>query len=622
MRKILLYLIIGFTGLVFLGRLLYLQVFDTSFAVLSQTNAVKKEYVYPHRGYIFDRNGELMVSNQPSYDVMAIPREVEPFDTTELTHMLDISPEKLGKQLDKAKIYSPRLASVIVPQLSKEEYAYLQEKMRKYKGFYIQKRSLRDYQVHNAANVLGYISEVNNAEIHENPYYQSGDLIGRQGVEKQYEKILRGVKGVKYIQKDHFNREIGSYKSGKYDTLPTKGKDITLTIDEELQAYGQKLMEHKHGGIVAIEPKTGEILSLVTAPSYDPSLLVGRQRSKNFTKLWYDTINKPLYDRSLQAMYSPGSPFKTVTGLIALEEGVIDTVETLSCHHGFYYGRSAHMACHGHPSPLNMKRAIAYSCNSYFAKVYRRVIENYDRPQKGMDVWKHHLESFGLGQFLGYDLPVGRAGRIPDGDYYNRAYNYPKYHWSATYTLSNGIGQGEVATTPIQLANMIAAISNRGWYYTPHILKKIEGKPISDKRFTTKNQTTIDKKYFDPIIEGMYDVYEFGTANFLKVPGIKICGKTGTAENKTKIGGKTVQLTDHSIFVAFAPKDDPKIAISVFVENGYWGSRYAGRIASLMIEKYLKREVTRTRMEDWITSHSLEEEYAKPYSGEPFKINQ
>lgn len=622
MRKILPYILITITGFVLLGRLFYLQVIDSSFAILSENNAIKVEYDYPQRGYMFDRNGELLVSNQPSYDVMAIPREVKPFDTTELSMLLEVTPKRLAHQLDKAKIYSPRLPSVIVAQLTKNEYAYLQERMRKYQGFYIQKRSSRDYQIHNAANVLGYISEVNNAEIDANPYYRAGDLIGRQGVEKEYEELLRGVKGVQYIQKDHFNRDIGPYKKGIYDTLPQKGKDITLTLDEKLQKYGEGLMKNKHGGIVAIEPGSGEILALITAPSYDPSLLVGRKRSKNFTKLWYDTIAKPLYDRSLQAMYPPGSPFKTVTGLIALQEGVIDTTETIACHHGFYYGRMAHMNCHGHPAPLSMKKAIAYSCNSYFAQTYRRIIENYDTPQKGMDVWKHHLESFGFGDFLGYDLPVGRAGRIPDGDYYNRVYDYPKYRWYASATLSNGIGQGEVATTPIQLANMIAAISNRGFYYTPHILKEIDGKPITDKRFTTKNQTTIDEKYFKPIIEGMYGVYEYGTASFLQIPGVEICGKTGTAENKTKIDGKTVQLTDHSIFVAFAPKDDPKIAIAVFVENGYWGSRYGGRIASLMIEKYLKGKITRTDLEDWVTSHSLEDEYAKPYSGEPFKINQ
>ncbi|SHJ16098.1 penicillin-binding protein 2 [Mesonia phycicola] len=620
MRRILPFILIVLTGFVFLGRLFYLQIVDDSLAILSQKNAIKIEYDYPQRGYIFDRNGKLLVSNQPSYDVMAIPREVEPFDTLELSTLLNISIEQLGKQLDKAKIYSPRLPSVIVPQLTKEEYAYFQEKLRKYEGFYIQKRSSRDYQIDYGANVLGYISEANDAEIKKNIYYQAGDLIGRQGVEKQYEDLLRGTKGVKYIQKDHFNREIGSYKDGIYDTLPVKGKDVTLTLDAELQAYGEKLMKHKWGGIVAIEPKTGEILSLVSAPGYDPDLLVGRKRSKNFNKLWYDTIARPLYDRSLQAMYPPGSPFKTMTALIALQENVISTTEGIECHHGFSYGRSSRMKCHGHASPLSMEPAIAHSCNAYFGKVYRRIIEKYETPQAGMNAWHDHLTSFGLGNFLGNDLPVGQPGRIPDAEYYNKW--YPDDRWQASYTLSNGIGQGEIATTPIQLANMTAAIANRGWYYTPHILKKIDEDPLKNPKYTTKNITTIDAENFEPIIAGMHDVYKYGTAKYINIPGIEICGKTGTAENYTKIDGERTQLTDHSIFIAFAPKDDPKIAIAVFVENGGFGSGYGGKIASLMIEKYLKGKITRTDLENWVLSHSLEDEYAKPYSGKPFKINQ
>lgn len=620
MRKLLSLFIIIITGFIFIGRLFYLQVIDTSFVALSESNAISVDYDYPQRGYIFDRNGELLVSNQPSYDVMAIPREIKPFDTLEFSGLLNISKERLENQLDKAKIFSPRLPSVIVPQLTKNEFAYLQEKMRKYEGFYIQKRSLRDYKTENSASVLGYISEVTNAEVDELTYYKSGDLIGRSGVEKQYEDVLRGVKGVKYTQKDRFNREIGSYKEGVYDTLPVKGKDITLTLDAKLQAYGEKLMKGKRGGIVAIEPSSGEILSLITAPSYDPDLLVGRKRSKNFTKLWYDSINKPLLNRGLQAMYPPGSPFKALTGLIALEENVIDTKETISCHMGFSYGRSARMGCHHHASPLSMTPALAQSCNSYFAKTYRSIIEKFESSEKGMDAWNKHLKSFGLGGFLGNDLPVGQPGRIPDGEYYNKW--YPGGRWTATYTLSNAIGQGEVLATPIQLANFTAAIANRGWFYTPHILKEIDDNPIKNEKFTKKKQTTISKENFEPIIEGMLNAYEYGTARSLKIPGIEICGKTGTAENFTKINGERTQLTDHSVFVAFAPKDNPKIAIAVLVENGHFGSKYAGKIASLMIEKYLKEEITRTDLEDWILNNSLEEEYAKPLSGEPFLINQ
>ncbi|MGB7785860.1 MAG: penicillin-binding protein 2 [Salinimicrobium sp.] len=622
MRRILLYIIIITTGLMFLARLFYLQILDDSFEGRSENNAIKVVYDYPQRGFIFDRNGELLVSNQPSYDVMVIPRNLKPFDTTEFCKILSLTPEQLATRLDKAKIYSPRLPSVVVPQLTKSEYAYLQEKMRKYEGFYIQKRSLRDYYTQHGANVLGYIAEVNQRIVNENPYYLSGDLIGRQGVEGYYEELLRGVKGVKYIQKDRFNRDIGPYKNGIYDTLPKKGKDLTITIDAELQAYGEKLMENKRGGIIAIEPSSGEILAMVTAPNYDPADLVGRKRSENFTKLWLDSISKPLFDRGLQAEYPPGSPFKTINALIGLQEGVVTTQDRFVCQHGYYYGRGRKLGCHAHASPLSMIPGIAQSCNAYFANVYRRIIEKYPTPQEGVDAWAAHLRSFGLGDYLGSDLSTGRPGKIPTSEYYNNIYNYPTYKWFATATISNAIGQGEVLMTPIQLANMTAAIANRGWFYTPHILKEIEGSPIQNEEFTEKKMTTIDPQNFEPVVEGMHQVYKMGTASALQIPGIEIAGKTGTAENFTKINGKRVQLTDHSIFIAFAPVDNPKIALAVFVENGYWGGRYAGRIAGLMIEKYIKGEITRKDMEDWIMTHSLEEEYAKPYSGEPFKINQ
>ncbi len=622
MRRLLLYIIIITTGFIFIGRLFYLQIIDESFARLSEDNAIKVVYNYPQRGYIFDRNGELLVSNQPSYDVMAIPRNIKAFDTAEFCSILKLTPEELSKKLDKAKIYSPRLPSIIVPQLTKSEYAYLQEKMRKYPGFYIQKRSLRDYQTQNGSNVLGYIAEVNNKIIQDNPYYISGDLIGKQGVEGQYEELLRGIKGVKYIQKDRFNRDIGPFKEGIYDTLPKKGKDVTISIDAVLQAYGEKLMENKRGGIVAIEPATGEILSLITAPSYDPALLMGRQRSANFTKLYYDTIARPLYDRGLLAEYPPGSPFKTINALIALQEGVVDPHDRFSCNRGYIYGRGRKLGCHPHASPLDMIPGIAQSCNAYFANVYRRIIEKYPTPQEGVDTWAKHLNSFGLGQFLGYDLPAGRSGKIPNADYYNKIYEYPTYKWFSTATISNAIGQGEVLMTPIQLANMTATIANKGWYYTPHILKSIEGESISDPDYTQKKFTTIDSEHFIPVIEGMHQVYKAGTASALQIPGIEIAGKTGTAENYTKINGKRTQLTDHSIFIAFAPVDNPKIAIAVFVENGYWGGRYAGRIASLMIEKYLRNSISRKDMETWVLTHSLEDEYLKPLSGQPFTINK
>ena len=618
MRKFLLFLSIIIVGLTFIFRLFYLQIYSSRDQDLFEDNAIKKVYDYPKRGFVYDRNGELLVANQPSYDVMLIPREVKPLDTLEFCSLLKITKKKFKQLYNKAYHYSPWLPSVFIPHLSKEDYAVLQEKMRKFEGFYIQKRSLRLYETSIGANVLGNIGEVNNAIIKKEPYYRMGDLIGKQGIEVSYENVLRGVKGIKFIQKDRFNRDIGPYKNGIYDTLPKPGKDITITIDSKLQEYGELLMKNKRGGIIAIEPSSGEILAMVSAPSYNPNLLVGRNRSKNYSKMHYDTISRPLYDRSLLAQYPPGSPFKVLNALIGLQEGVVTTHDKFSCRMGYYYNGRKLTGCHSHKSPLSMIDGIAKSCNSYFCNVYRRIIDKYDDPYEGMNVWSNHIKSFGLGNYLGYDLKIGSKGRIPDGAFYDKWYG--KGRWSSTFNLSNAIGQGEVEATPIQLANMAAAISNRGYFYTPHIIKSIENDTI-DKKFTTRKHTTIDKENFEPVVEGMFDVYNKGTAVYLKVPGIDICGKTGTAENFMKINGVKTQLTDHSIFVAFAPKDNPKIALAVFVENGYWGSRFAGKIASLMIEKYIKGHITRTDLENWILTHSLENEYAKPYSGEPFKIN-
>ena len=621
MRKLLLLTTVILVGLVFIARLFYLQVYGGYTYDIFEDNAISKDYNYPKRGYVYDRNGKLLVANQPSYDVMVIPREVEPMDSIKLNefcNLLKITPKDYQKKLDRATNYSPRLSSPFVPQLSKNDYAVLQEKIRKFEGFYIQKRSLRSYQTTIGANVLGDIGEVNRRIIAKQPYYKMGDLIGNQGIEKTYEQTLRGVKGIKFTQKDRFNKNIGPYKDGVFDTLPKPGKDITVTIDAELQAYGELLMKHKRGGIVAIDPQSGEILAMVTGPSYNPNLLVGRDRSKNFTKLYRDTIAKPLFDRGLKAQYPPGSPFKVINALIGLQEGVVDTSDKFTCRMGYYYGSRKLTGCHHHKSPLAMNGGIAQSCNAYFVNVYRRIIDKYDDAGKGMNTWAEHAKSFGLGNYLNNDLSVGSKGRIPDGDYYDKAYGDNR--WSSTYIVSNAIGQGEVETTPIQLANMAAAIGNRGYYYTPHIIKNIEGETILSK-YTTPKYTTIDKQHFEPVVQGMFDVYNKGTARSLRIPGIDICGKTGTAENYVKIDSVKTQLTDHSIFVAFAPKDNPTIAIAVFVENGYWGSRFAGRMASLMIEKYIKGHITRTDMEKWILTHSLENEYAKPYSGEPFKIN-
>jgi penicillin-binding protein 2 len=608
MRKVLLPTLIIVAASLLVIRIFYLQIIDDSFKLKSDNNAIKIKYDYPERGYIYDRNGKLLVSNQASYDIMVIPREIKNLDTIEFCELLDITKEDFIKKIEKAKVYSPRLPSVFLTQLNKIEFAAFQEKIRKFEGFYFQKRSLRDYEVDFGANIFGFITQVNENLIAKNPYYNSGDLIGKQGVEESYEEILRGIKGVKYIQKDKYNREIGSFKEGKYDTIAVQGEDINLSIDAEIQKYGEELMINKRGGIVAIEPKTGEILALVTAPSYDPAILVGRQRSKNYTQLYKDSIAKPLYDRGLLAEYPPGSPFKIMTGLVALQEGVINEQTSVACHHGFSYARGRFMRCHCHGGMLQLHRGIYESCNAFFGTAYMKTINKYVKPASAVDVWSKHVKSFGLGQFMGYDLPTGRKGNIPDSKTYKRI--YPNGGWRSTAIVSNAIGQGEVLMTPIQLANMMATIANRGYYYTPHIIKKIEGKPI-DKKFTTKHVTTIDRKYFSPIIDGLFDVYNLGTAYHLKVEGIDICGKTGTAENFAKIGGKRTQLEDHSIFVAFAPKDNPKIAIAVMVENGGFGATIAGPIASLMIEKYLRKKITRTDLETRILNKSLQGQYAK-----------
>ena len=620
MRRLLLFFTVILVGIVFIGRLFYLQVYTTNTYSIDEDNAIRKVFHYPKRGYVYDRNGVLLVANQPSYDVMVIPREVKPLDTTEFCSLLKIDKAQFVKSFNRANNYSPRLPSVFLAHLSKEDYALLSEKMRKFEGFYIQKRSLRDYQTSIGANVLGFIAEVNQGIIDNDPYYKMGDLIGKQGIELSYENELRGVKGVKYIQKDRFNKDIGSYKDGQHDITPEPGKDITITIDAVLQAYGEQLMQNKRGGIVAIEPATGEILSLVSAPTYNPNLLVGRERSRNYTHLYNDTISRPLIDRGLLRMHEPGSPFKTLIALTALQEGVLDETTTITCRGGYYYGRNNRkMACHCGSGKRNLNSGIARSCNAYFANAFRKTIEKYDKADESMDKWSEHIKSFGLGNYLGYDLSIGKKGNIPDGEYYNKW--YPDFRWGATTIISNSIGQGEVLVTPIQLANMTAAIANRGHYYTPHIIKSIQEDSI-DVKYRNRHQTTIDRTHFEPVVQGMFDVYNKGTASFLRVPGINICGKTGTAENFTKIDGVRTQLTDHSIFVAFAPKDNPKIAISVFVENGYYGARWAGRIASLMIEKYLKGEVSLKAMEQLVLEKSLEEEYMKPYSGEPFVINQ
>jgi len=616
------FVLLSFTlgsSLLFLIQLVSLQIFNQNYSELSLNNALEKRPVYPTRGLIYDRYGTLLVANQPVYDLMVIPENTISFDTLELISFLEISKEELVGSLYKARRFSSKRPSVVSRQISKEKQALFKEKIWKYTGFYFQKKTIRDYSFPIASNILGYTSEINPTELKNKTDYDLGEMIGRQGIEKAYEDVLRGRKGFQFFQKDRFNRIIGSYEEGSFDTAPEAANNLTLTIDAELQSYGASLMQNKRGGIVAIEPSSGEVLALVTAPSYDPNLLLGSGRSENFRALVNDTLAKPLFDRGLQAEYSPGSPFKTLNALIALQENVISPSTQFSCNQGHFYARGAFMKCH---CPIgtsnNLLKGIYNSCNSFFAKTYRRIIEKDSTAAAGLDRWRTHLEKFGLGNYLGYDLPIGKRGFIPSSSYYDRWYS--KGSWGPTTVISNAIGQGEILTTPIQMANFTAAIANRGFYVKPHFTTP-KDQAIKDS-FYTKNYTLIEARHFETVIEGMHQVVERGTARIAKIPGIEVCGKTGTAENFIRLNGEKTQLTDHSIFVAFAPKENPKIALAVFVENGYWGGRWAAPIASLMIEKYLKGKVKRTWLENRMLNGSLQNEYLKPLSGKPFEINE
>ena len=620
MRKILLFLIVIITSLVFIFRLYYLQVYKSEPYSIYEDNAIRKVYTYPKRGYIYDRNNKLLVSNQPSYDVMIIPGLVKELDTIEFCNLLKISKDYFKKEIKRTTKYSRRIPSVFLPHLSKEDYGFLAEKIRKFDGFYIQKRNLRQYNAKIGANVLGYVAEVNRSNIQKDNYYSQGDIIGTQGIESSYEKYLRGEKGIKFIQKDRFNRDIGAFDNGMHDINSIAGSDLTITIDSKLQEYGELLMANKKGAIVAIEPGTGELLALVSAPSYNPNLLVGRERSENYFELYNDSIYKPLLDKGLLSTFPAGSPFKIIVGLIALEQNVIDDKSTIYCNGEYIYGRNKKsMKCHCGGGYRNIYNGISKSCNSYFADIYRKTITLDNNISDNFDKWSENVKSFGLGNYLGNDLTVGKKGMIPNSKFYDKW--YPDFRWGPTTNLSNAIGQGEILATPIQLANMMAAVANKGFYYTPHIIKKIEGDSIPIK-FIQKKTINIKKKHFDIIEVGLTEVIKSGTGKLLKVPGIEISGKSGTAENFTKINGKKTQLTDHSIFVAYAPKNEPKIAIAVLVENGHYGSTWAGRISSLMIEKYLKNDITLKKTENLVINKSLAEEYKKPFTNIPFSINE
>ena len=600
-------------------QLFNLQVLNKKNSDVSSKASVQKIYNFPERGYLYDRNNKLIVSNQPYYDLLIVPNDVNINDSIKIANDLGISVKDFNTKYKKARKFSPLKASIFISSLTKEEYAKIQEKMWKLSGFFVQKNSKRKYNYSTAANLFGYISEVNDYEIKNNSYYKSGEMIGRQGLEKTYESILRGEKGVNYFQKDKFNRIIGKFNDGINDTLPTISKKLKLTLDIDLQTYGDSLMNNKYGSIVAIEPKSGEILALVNSPGYDPNLLVGRERSERYRSLNNDSIGKPLFDRGLQGHYPPGSTFKIINALIGLQENIIKQETTFKCDGGHFYARNSFMKCHtSEPTFTNLNNAVYTSCNTYFAKTYRGIIENYDSPSIGLDKWVNYVKSFGFGNYLGYDHPTGKPGFIPTSAYYNSWYNNS---WKAVTTISNSIGQGEILTTPIQLANFAATIANRGWYITPHFVKEIENDSININ-YRKKNKTLINSEHFEPVIQGMINVVEKGTATNSIIRNIKIAGKTGTAENFVKINGIKKQLTDHSIFIGFAPANDPKIAVCVFIENGYWGSRWAAPISSLIIEKYINGKIERNWLEKYILEGDLSAEYLKPYLTSNFNINE
>lgn len=592
------YIIGGFFGLViliFIIRLFSIQVIDDSFKTSSENNVIRKQIDYPRRGLIYDRNKELIVYNEAAYDLMITPKQATSLDTALICSLLEIDTLNLMKRIEKASNYSMYKASVLMKQISVETYTKLQENMFLMPGFFVQTRTLRKYPYSTASHLLGYVGEVNQRIVKSTPYYKEGDYIGVSGIEKAYEDKLRGQKGVKLLLKDVHNNIKGSFNDGKFDIKSKPGKDLQSSIDIFLQNYGESLMKNKRGSIVALEPSTGEILCLVSSPNYDPNILVGRKRSENYLILNEDTINKPLFNRASLAQYPPGSTFKLINALIGLQEKVIYSGSKFNCDEGYVYGEEKRkMKCHPHRSPLNLIESISNSCNAYFCNVYRAIIEKYPNTYEGYDVWRNYVTSFGLGNWLNNDLPTGQKGFVPTPNFYDRIYG--KNRWKSLTNLSLSIGQDALLTTPIQMANMTAAIANRGYYYTPHIVKSIENDSIDD-RFRKPIRTMVDSSLFEIVIKGMQEVVEdeeLGTSNIAKMENITVCGKTGTAQNP--------HGEDHSIFIGFAPKDNPKIALAVYVENGGWGSTWAVPIASLMIEKYLNDTIER----DWLEKKIVE----------------
>lgn len=585
------YVIGGFIiliALIFIGRLFDLQLNDAKYKRSADTNAFLKKTVYPSRGLIYDRNGELVVYNQPAYDVMLIPRDVQPFDTIDFCRTLNITPDELQrrfKDMRSSAGYSSYTPQRLIAQLSAQDYGRLQEKLYRFPGFFIQKRILRQYKHATAPNVLGNIREVSQADIDRDDYYAAGDYTGDLGVEKSYEPYLRGIKGVEILIRDARGRIQGRYENGAHDVKPVSGRDLTLSLDIRLQEYAESLMVGKRGAVVAIEPSTGEILCMVSTPGYDPRLLVGRERGKNYRALVNDE-RMPLFDRALMGTYPPGSTFKPTQGLILLEEGIIDLNTTYPCSHGYISG-GLRVGCHAHGSPLPLKPALQTSCNAYFCWGFKAMIDRrskYGSSAKAFEIWKKHLVSMGYGYKLGVDLPSESRGFLPNDRFYNKFYG--EGHWSANTIISVSIGQGEILATPLQIANLGATIANRGYFRTPHVVKAIQDTVLPESTDSLR-YPTINRKHYDAIAEGMRMAVTGGTCRRAAIPGIEVCGKTGTAQNPH---GK-----DHSAFMGFAPYQEPKIAVAVYVENGGWGATYGVPIGSLVMEKYLTGTIDPSR---------------------------
>jgi penicillin-binding protein 2 len=575
-------------SLIYLMRLFYIQVLNDSYKMSANNNVLRYMTEYPARGLVYDREGVLLVYNEAAYDLMVTPRQVKQIDTIDFCETIGITKEQFIKKMKQVKAYSPYKESIFEKQLSKETYAALQEKLYKFKGFFVQARTLRKYPQEIAAHTLGYVGEVSEKITEKNPYYKSGDYIGISGIEKSYEEELRGKKGLKIMMVDVFNRPKGRFKDGMYDTTAISGQNLISSLSARLQKYGEQLLQNKSGAIVAIDPSTGEILACVSGPSYNPNLLVGRERTKNYGKLFMDK-SLPLFNRALMAYYPPGSTFKLLNGLIGEQEQVTFRETRYPCNRG-YPVMGGKPKCHPHPSPMDLPGAVSTSCNSYFCYVFRSIIDNrkkYPNVVAGYNAWRDYVLSFGVGVKIHTDLPQELPGNVPTQKYYDKYFG--KNGWKSSTIVSLSIGQGELGVTPLQMANIICSIANKGYYYTPHIVKGIGDKKEPRPEYKTKHYTKVEPQYFEPIIDGMQGAVDHGTSTSARIKDMVVCGKTGTAQNPH---GK-----DHSVFVAFAPRDNPKIAVAVLVENGGWGATWAVPIGGLMIEKYLRDSISKPDME-------------------------